>query len=154
MIAGSENLNGAASSLTDRSGSAASRITNARRVGSDSAPKVRSRAGPKNLTIWFSIKRRRRCQLSRNDESVSVPIHPFLNAAALIGRCMDSTSLISAFIGADVGMMQLGVAAEIARTDVPGTASSVSQLTDAANANAASLANVAAGIGTNLNISA
>ena len=67
---------------------------------------------------------------------------------------MDMTSLISAFIGADVGKMQLAVAAEIARTDIPGTASSVSQLTDAANANAASLANVAAGIGTNLNISA
>jgi hypothetical protein len=56
MIAGSENLNGAASSLTDRSGSAASRITSARRVGSDSAAKVRSRAGSKNLTIWFSIR--------------------------------------------------------------------------------------------------
>ncbi len=66
---------------------------------------------------------------------------------------MDMTSLISAFIGADVGKMQLSVAAEIARTDIPGTASSVSQLADAADANAAPLANVAAGIGTNLDVS-
>ena len=44
MIAGSDIENGAASSLTDTSGSDASRITSARRVGSDSAAKVRSRA--------------------------------------------------------------------------------------------------------------
>jgi hypothetical protein len=42
MIAGSDTANGAASSLTDRSGAAESRITNARRVGSDSAENVRS----------------------------------------------------------------------------------------------------------------
>jgi hypothetical protein len=63
MMAGSETLNGAASSLTDRSGSAASRITSARRVGSDSAPKVRSRVAAENLTIWFSIKGAGGCQL-------------------------------------------------------------------------------------------
>jgi hypothetical protein len=44
MIAGSDTENGAASSLTDRSGSSASRITRDRRVGSESAAKVRSRA--------------------------------------------------------------------------------------------------------------
>jgi len=43
MIAGSDIENGAANSLTDSSGSDASRITSARRVGSDSAAKVRSR---------------------------------------------------------------------------------------------------------------
>ena len=43
MIAGSDTGNGAASALTERSGSAASRITSARRVGSESAAKVRSR---------------------------------------------------------------------------------------------------------------
>jgi hypothetical protein len=43
MIAGSETANGAASWLTDVPGSAASRITKARRVGSDRAAKVRSR---------------------------------------------------------------------------------------------------------------
>jgi|GEM_PF-2073480 len=58
MTAGSDIANGAANSLTDRSGAAASRITNARRVGSASAAKVRSRAASENLTIWFSIKAR------------------------------------------------------------------------------------------------
>jgi hypothetical protein len=72
---------------------------------------------------------------------------------ALIGPRMDMTSLISAFIGADVGKMQLAVAAELARTDIPGTASSVSQLLDAAQQSAAPLANVAAGIGNNLDLS-
>jgi hypothetical protein len=62
MIAGSDMSNGAASSLTDRSGTAASRVTSARRVGSDSAAKVRSSVASKNLTIWFSIKRLRACQ--------------------------------------------------------------------------------------------
>ncbi len=51
MTAGSDILNGAASSLTESSGSAASRITSARRVGSDSAAKVRSRAASENLTM-------------------------------------------------------------------------------------------------------
>ena len=63
MIAGNEILNGAASSLTDNSGCSASRITSARRVGSDKAPKVRSSAGSENLTIRFSIKRARGCQI-------------------------------------------------------------------------------------------
>ena len=57
MIAGSENLNGAASSLTDKSGSAASRITSARRVGSASAENVRSSGVPESFTIWLSIER-------------------------------------------------------------------------------------------------
>jgi hypothetical protein len=43
MIAGSDTGNGAASALTEMSGSAASRITSARRVGSASAANVRSR---------------------------------------------------------------------------------------------------------------
>ena len=51
MIAGSDTGNGAASALTDKSGSSASRISSARRVGSDSAAKVRSRAASENLTI-------------------------------------------------------------------------------------------------------
>jgi hypothetical protein len=45
MIAGSETLNGSASALTDKLGCSASRITSARRVGSESAAKVRS-SGP------------------------------------------------------------------------------------------------------------
>ena len=63
MTAGNEIGNGFASRLTDRPGSAASRITSARRVGSASAAKVRSRAGLETLTMWLSIVRgRRRCQ--------------------------------------------------------------------------------------------
>jgi len=46
MTAGSDIENGAASSLTEISGRSASRITRARRVGSASAAKVRSRVGP------------------------------------------------------------------------------------------------------------
>jgi hypothetical protein len=64
------------------------------------------------------------------------------------------TSLISAFLGAQVGEMQLAVAARLARMNAPGTASSVSQLINAADQSANSLANVAAGIGTNLDVSA
>jgi len=44
MIAGNDIANGVASALTERPGSSASRITSARRVGSESAAKVRSSA--------------------------------------------------------------------------------------------------------------
>ena len=62
------------------------------------------------------------------------------------------TSLISAFVGAQVGQMQLAVAARLARMNAD-NASSVTQLLDAAQQNIAPLANVAAGIGTNLDVS-
>ena len=71
-----------------------------------------------------------------------------------------NTSLISAFIGAQVGMLQLAVAARLANMDtgVAGldadNASSIAQLVGAADQSANSLANVAANIGTNLDISA
>jgi hypothetical protein len=55
MIAGSETGNGVFSSLTDSPGCSASRIISARRVGSASAAKVRSRAPVLKLTMWFSI---------------------------------------------------------------------------------------------------
>lgn len=45
MIAGSDIVNGRASSLTDRLSSSPSRAINARRVGSASAANVRSRVG-------------------------------------------------------------------------------------------------------------
>jgi hypothetical protein len=64
------------------------------------------------------------------------------------------TSLISAFIGAQVGEMQLAVAARLARMNSVNNGSSIAQLVDAANQSANSLANVAAGIGTNLDVSA
>ncbi len=55
IIAGKDTGNGAASSLIERPGSCASRITSARRVGSERAAKVRSSAGPLHLTIWLSV---------------------------------------------------------------------------------------------------
>jgi hypothetical protein len=64
------------------------------------------------------------------------------------------TSLISAFIGAQVGEMELAVAASLARMNAPDMASPISQLVNAANQSANSLANVAAGLGTNLDVSA
>jgi hypothetical protein len=59
MIAGRETGNGFASSLTDRFSSSASRARSARRVGSESAAKVRSRVSPEYLTIRFSVGRSR-----------------------------------------------------------------------------------------------
>ncbi len=51
MIAGSDTANGCASALTERPGSAASRTSSARRVGSASAAKVRSSGVLLCLTI-------------------------------------------------------------------------------------------------------
>jgi hypothetical protein len=62
------------------------------------------------------------------------------------------TSLISAFMGAQVGEMQLAVAARLARMNAPGMASPISQLVSAADQSANSLANAAAGIGTNVDM--
>jgi hypothetical protein len=63
------------------------------------------------------------------------------------------TSLVAAFLGAQTGMMQLAFAARFARMNAD-QAASVAKLIDAAQQNLNSLANVAAGIGTNLNVSA
>jgi hypothetical protein len=51
MIAGNDTPNGRASALTDNLGRSASRVSNARRVGSASAAKVRSRGAALNLTM-------------------------------------------------------------------------------------------------------
>ncbi len=51
MIAGNDTPNGCASALTDNPGRSASRVSNARRVGSASAAKVRSRGAALNLTM-------------------------------------------------------------------------------------------------------
>jgi len=66
------------------------------------------------------------------------------------------TNLISAFIGAQVGQFQLVVAARLLHMDPenPDSGSSVAQLLDAAQQNFDPLANVAAGIGTSLDVSA
>jgi hypothetical protein len=62
-------------------------------------------------------------------------------------------SLITALMGAQTGMLQLAVAARLARTDQQNGAS-VAQLIDAAQQSFDPLANVAATIGTNLDVSA
>ena len=61
------------------------------------------------------------------------------------------TNLIAAFFAAQIGRFQLAVAARLAQMDQSG--SSVTQLVDAAEQNAAPLANVPAGLGTNLDVS-
>jgi hypothetical protein len=66
---------------------------------------------------------------------------------------MDPTSLITALMGAQTGMVQLAVAARLARMNADQGAAVV-KLIDAAQQNANSLANVAAGIGTSLDVSA
>jgi len=64
------------------------------------------------------------------------------------------TSLISAFIGAQVGQFQLAVAARLSHADPvdPDSGSSIAKLVDAAQQSAAPLADAAAGLGTNLDI--
>jgi hypothetical protein len=66
---------------------------------------------------------------------------------------MDVASLASAFIDAQAGQAQLAVAAKILKMNSDQEAS-VAKLLDAAQANVSSLANVAAGIGGTLDISA
>jgi hypothetical protein len=65
-----------------------------------------------------------------------------------------ATSLISAFVGVQTGMLQLAVAGRLARMNNADNAGSVMKLIDAAQQNLNSLANVAANIGTNLDVSA
>ena len=62
-------------------------------------------------------------------------------------------SLVTALVGAQTGMTQLAMASDMARMNQQDS-SSVVKLIDAAQQNFSSLANVAAGIGTNLNVSA
>jgi hypothetical protein len=65
---------------------------------------------------------------------------------------MDVASLAAALISAQVGQVQLAVAAKLAKMNAEQGASVV-QLLDAAKGNFDRLANVAAGIGSNLDIS-
>jgi len=64
---------------------------------------------------------------------------------------MDISALASAMIAARVGEVQLAVAARLLRMDAQ-AAGTAAKLTDAAEANADRLANVAAGIGANLDV--
>jgi hypothetical protein len=65
---------------------------------------------------------------------------------------MDIGALATAFVGAQVGEMQLAIAAKMLRMNAD-TAASTVKLIDAAQANADRLANVASGVGANLDIS-
>ncbi len=70
-----------------------------------------------------------------------------------MARIMGGMSLISAVLAAQVGQMQLAAAALLAQSN-PDSGSSVAQLVDAAQQNFNPLANVATGLGTNLDVSA
>jgi hypothetical protein len=65
---------------------------------------------------------------------------------------MDDVALASAFIGATLGQAQLAVAAKLMRMSAD-TAQSAVKLVEAAEQNFDRLANVAAGIGGNLDLS-
>jgi anthranilate phosphoribosyltransferase len=65
---------------------------------------------------------------------------------------MDPTSLAAAMVGAQMSQMQMAAAAFMLRMNAD-SAASVVQVIDAAQQNMQSLANVAAGIGQNVNIS-
>jgi len=65
---------------------------------------------------------------------------------------MDPTSLATAMMGAQMGQAQLAVAAMMMRMNAD-AAGSIVQVINAAQQNMNSLANVAAGVGQNLNIS-
>ncbi|HMG77868.1 MAG TPA: hypothetical protein VK591_04240 [Xanthobacteraceae bacterium] len=80
-------------------------------------------------------------------------IHTFLNFTANHAAPMDPSSLITALMGAQTGVMQLAVAARLMRMNADQGAA-VAKLIDAAQQSIDPLANVAAGIGTNLNVSA
>jgi hypothetical protein len=66
---------------------------------------------------------------------------------------MDVSALASALVGAQTGQLQIAIAARILRMSADQQAS-VLQLLQSGQQNSDSLANVAAGIGGNLNISA
>ena len=65
---------------------------------------------------------------------------------------MDPTSLVAAMAGAQMSQVQMAVAAKMLRMNAD-AAASVVQVIDAAQQNLQSLANVAAGVGQNVNIS-
>ena len=66
---------------------------------------------------------------------------------------MDPTSLATAMVGAQMSQVQMAIAAKMMRMNAD-SAASVVQLIDAAQKNMQSLANVGAGVGQNINITA
>jgi len=67
---------------------------------------------------------------------------------------MDVTSIVSGFLAGQAGGLQSQIAASILKTNADAEKSVVQALLVAGQQNLASLANVGAGIGGNLNISA
>jgi len=66
---------------------------------------------------------------------------------------MDPLSLATALSAAQIGCVQMALAARMVRMNVEAEASIV-QMLDAAQRNMASLGNLAAGVGQNLNVTA
>ena len=66
---------------------------------------------------------------------------------------MDPASIAAALVGAQMSNVQMAIAAKMLRMNAD-NASAIVQVLDAAQKNLASLANVADGVGRNLNISA
>jgi len=66
---------------------------------------------------------------------------------------MDPTSIAAAMAGAPMSDVQMAIAAKMLRMNAD-AASGIVKVLDAAQQNLASLANVAAGVGQNLNITA
>ena len=64
---------------------------------------------------------------------------------------MDTSSIAAAFISAQAGQVQTAVAAKMLKMNAD-SAANVVKLLDAAQQNFSSLANVASGIGTNLDV--
>lgn len=87
-------------------------------------------------------------------DAITGTIHAFLSFGAFNHPTMGMVSLASALIGAQTGEMQLAVAARLAHMDNADNGQSIAKLVNAADQNANSLANVAANIGTNLDVSA
>ena len=76
----------------------------------------------------------------------------FLSFKAIM-VAMDMMSLVTALVGAQTGATQLAVAADMERMNQQNS-SSVVKLIDAAQQNISSLANVAAGVENNLDVTA
>jgi hypothetical protein len=66
---------------------------------------------------------------------------------------MDPASIAAALVASQIGNVQMAVAAKMLRMNADNS-SAIVQVLDAAQKNLQSLANVAAGVGRNLNISA
>jgi hypothetical protein len=64
---------------------------------------------------------------------------------------MDPTSLVSALAGAQMSQVQMAIAAKMMRMNAD-AAGSIAKIIDAAQQNMTNLANVAAGVGHNVNI--